>query len=923
MDASTPESGSGHLPMVGSQAPVPAITASVQMRAPALPAWDTEAAVAFLIALIGSGLLAVAAIDPELGGCHGATFALPTERDALSRWIEARQGKHNLYFTLNEPVPREQQQGKHGRVCKADIARIRGIAIDCDPHFDPTADDGGLSKERERLWHQALDWRQRQEASAVIDSGGGYQGVWLLRESLPATPQTIAAAEAQARGFALLNGGDNTHDVSHLFRMPGTVNLPNAKKRARKRVPAPVLGKVYDPRRLHTLDHLAILAPPITARAATARAATARAATAAKLNFDLSAAWEAVGAPERLDPELVERLTRARAARPQLDKCLAAEAMPGDRSARDYAVAAAVIQAGISEPADVAAIIAAYSPDKFEAEAEARDDGRAEYYLRKTVANALARVKPDTQPGDFFKPIQDGGEDGVQAAGRREGEKAASEIGELVDIFGDDDPADLSTSPAGSLPGVIEGIARTIATQMGVPESFVATAAVAALAGTIGNALKLQVNAHSADFSVPATLSVVIVARPGRKKSPTIAAVLRPVKQIDRELYRQSCQEQAAREAMVRAAKSKREAAGGLPPAPPMRRLWVDDATLEKQVRIHADNPCGIIRAPDELFAFLGSFGAYKRNGDGDRSTMLRLIDGGDISVDRMTGSTRADSALMGLIASTQPDKIRQHAQNLGTDGFLQRLIFVTDDGAERTPLDVPADGAAVAEYERAVRGMFALRAAAGRTVQLSPEARTILTGTWTRVRALGRLPGASAAWEGHISKWEGLIYRIALTFHALDTWDLTGGVSTESGHEVTAETAQRASRFVAFLVRHALRFYSEFCEPAEETVEAREVAGYLLTRPDILSVTARDIEKARRPLSGKRHLTRSAMRALADAGWVSVAEMGADGPTKWTIDPRIHVRFAERADREKARRTQAHTQMLAALSAKRELRDV
>ena len=441
----------------------------------------------------------------------------------------------------------------------------------------------------------------------------------------------------------MANGGDNTHDVSHLFRMPGTVNLPNAKKRARKRVPAPVLGKVYDPRRLHTLDHLAILAPPITARAATARAATARAATAraataAKLNFDLSAAWEAVGAPERLDPELVERLTRARAARPQLDKCLAAEAMQGDRSARDYAVAAAVIQAGISEPADVAAIIAAYSPDKFEAEAEAHDDGRAEYYLRKTVANALARVKPDAQPGDFFEPI----EDGFEVAGEREGEKAASEIGELVDIFGDDDPADLSTPPAGSLPGVVDGIARTIATQMGVPESFVATAAVAALAGTIGNALKLQVNAHSADFSVPATLSVVIVA-----------------------------------------------------------------------------------------------------------------------------------------------------------------------------------------------------------------------------------------------------------------------------------------SRFVAFLVRHALRFYTEFCEPAEETVEAREVAGYLLTRPDILSVTARDIEKARRPLSGKRHLTRSAMRALADAGWVAVAEMGADGPTKWTIDPRIHVRFAERADREKARRTQAHSQMLAALSAKRELRDV
>ncbi|WCS26689.1 DUF3987 domain-containing protein [Methylobacterium sp. NMS14P] len=900
----------GHEPVrVGSQLVDPeALTAaSAGPAAALLPAWNTDQAASFLIDLVCSGQLSVAAIHPITGACHGATFAVPDERDELVAWIESHQGKANLHFLLNAPLHPERQTGKSGRVKRQDLSALRGIVIDQDPQRDVEAEPGGFERERQRLLGEAKRHIEDPNGpSAVIDSGGGIQMVFLFPKALSATSENIAAVEAQARALAQHYGGDATSDAAHLFRIPWTINLPNASKRKRGRQPALASGKVLKPWRFHTLDDLAKVAPPVADESAITETT----------EFDLGAAWEARGDPERLDPELAARLKEARRERPRLDKLLSREPAPqGGRSDRDYAIAATLIEAGFTDPSEVAALVAAHSPDKFEAEADAHHDERAEYYLRRTVATALARVKPSARPSDFFKPIE---EDAGATA-----KETTEDHGGPVDIFGDDDPADLSAPPAGSLPSVVEGIASTIATQMGVPESFVATAAVAALAGTIGNALKLQVNAHSSDFSVPATLSVVIVARPGRKKSPTIAAVLRPVKQIDRELYRQSCQEQAAREAMVRAAKSKREAAGGLPPAPPMRRLWVDDATLEKQVRIHADNPCGIIRAPDELFAFLGSFGAYKRNGDGDRSTMLRLIDGGDISVDRMTGSTRADSALMGLIASTQPDKIRQHAQNLGTDGFLQRLIFVTDDGAERTPLDVPADGAAVAEYERAVRGMFALRAAAGRTVQLSPEARTILTGTWARVRALGRLPGASAAWEGHISKWEGLIYRIALTFHALDTWDLTGGVSTESGHEVTGETAQRASRFVAFLVRHALRFYTEFCEPAEEMVEAREVAGYLLTRPDILSVTARDIEKARRPLSGKRHLTRSAMRALADAGWVAVAEMGADGPTKWTIDPRIHVRFAERADREKARRTQAHTQMLAALSAKRELRDV
>ncbi|MER2196663.1 DUF3987 domain-containing protein [Methylobacterium brachiatum] len=862
------------------------------------------------MALIGSGLIAVAAIDPEAGGCHGATFALPSQCEALNRWIEARQGKYNLYFTLNEPVPPEEQQGKNGRVCKADIARIRGVAIDCDPVFDPNAEDGGLTKERERLFAQAVEWRKRDAASAAIDSGGGYQGVWLLRDPLPATPEIVAAVEAQARGLAHLNNGDNTHDVSHLFRLPGTLNLPNAKKRARKRVPAAVQGKVFDdPRRLHTLKDLAILAPPILTRQA----------AEARRDFDLAAAWEALRDPAKLGPGLTARLTAARAVRPSLDKCLSEEnTIQCDRSKRDFAVAAAVIRAGFLEPPEIAAIVAAYSPEKFEAEAEARGDGRAEYYLRRTAANALAQIKPDAQsvvcakpeaqPSDFFETIED------------VATESAEVIGEPVDLFGEDDPADLSAPPPDSLPEVVEAFARTIAIQMGVPESFAAITTVAALAGAIGNALRLQVNQHSADFRVPASLAVVIVARPGRKKSPTIDTVLAPHRALDRELHAASSQARSAWRAAHCTPKGSPKA--GAPPPPPERQILVDDATLEKQVRIHADNPAGIIRAPDELLAFLGNMGAYKRSSEGDRGTILKMLDGSAVKMDRVSGTVRADSALMGLIASTQPDKIRTLTRDLGSDGFLQRLIFITDDGLDRLPQDVPVDRGAVAEYERAVRAMFALRSNSCGVVQLSPEARAILSQIWSRVRALGRLPGASEAWAGHISKWEGMTYRIALTFHALDSWACTGGVPTGSGTDVTATTARRASRFITFLVRHALRFYGEFYEPSEHTAEAREVAGYLLTRPDILSVTARDIEKVRRPLAGKRSLTQAAMRELEHLGWITVAERGAEGPSKWTVNPRIHERFAAHAEREKVQRAQAQAQIAAALSAKQGLRD-
>ncbi|WCS26734.1 DUF3987 domain-containing protein [Methylobacterium sp. NMS14P] len=885
----------------------------------ALPHWDTKNFTTFVIDLINSGRIPLAAIHPATGACHGRTFTLPAELDVMSAWIEERQGTHNLHFALNEPVPQNLQQGKVGRVRREDLSALRGVIVDIDPRPEIEAQPGGLARERERLRGVAKGMIEDPHGpSAIIDSGAGLQVVFLFPKPLPATAENIAAVEAQSRALARLYGGDATNDAAHLFRLPGTVNLPNARKQKRGRKPAAAVGTVFKPWRFHTLDSLVALAPPDEPEQAYPVSAPA---------FDMSLAWEACGEPGELPADLVVRLTAARAAHPVLDKLLNAErAEQGGRSDRDFAIACASVEGGMSDRAEVAAIVAAYSPDKFEDEDERRGSGRAEAYLAGTVEKAFAKVAK-AGPAAMFTPVAGAADEALantaETCGGGEAPATTGETfrdGDPLDIFGDDDPSDLSTPPEGSLPDVVAPFARTVAVQMGVPESFAAVAAIAALAGTIGNALTLRVREHSAGFQPPASLAIVIVARPGRKKSPTIAAALAPIRTLDSELHQASGAQRAAWRALHCTPKGTPKA--GAPPQPPEHQIGVDNATVEKQVRIHADNPTGIIRHPDELSAFLGSMGAYKRGSEGDRGTILTMLDGGPVSFERVGGTVRAESALMGLIASTQPEKIRTLTRDLGSDGFLQRLIPIMDDGAEREPLDVPADPDAVAQYERAVRGMYDIRNTGGGTVYLSPEARAILTATWRRIRALSAIPGASAAWEGHVSKWEGFLYRIALTFHALDTWAILETVPAGPGVPVTAETARRASRFAQFLVRHALRFYGEFYEPAEHTVEAREIAGFLLTHPDKLSVTPRDIEKGRRALQGERRRTLAAMGALENAGWVSVADRGAEGPSRWTVNPHIHERFAAHAAREKVQRAQAQQRLAAALSAKRGLRD-
>lgn len=513
-------------------------------------------------------------------------------------------------------------------------------------------------------------------------------------------------------------------------------------------------------------------------------------------------------------------------------------------------------------------------------------------------------------PEQFFEPIE--GDDPPPSPG--EGANTVWD-GEPVDIFGDDDPAELSAPPAECLPSVIEGFVRTEAARKGVSEAFAAATAVTAIGGAIGSTLALQPKRHDTGWVVYAALPAVLVARPGRKKSPLIAAALRPLRDLDREHGARWQREHAAWEAVNRPTRGR----GGTPPKTPepaLRQHLVDDATLEKQVRIHASNPRGVLRAPDEFVAFLANMGAYKRNGEGDRSTMLRLMDGGPISLERVGGSVRAEMAIMGLLASTQPEKIRTLAHDLGSDGMLQRIIFVVDDGIERPSLDIPPDLSALRNYDGAIRALASIDKLTGGTVRLAREAHDVMAGAVEQIRALAQLPGSSEAWEGHISKWEGLAFKILLIFHAVETWDFVGSVPVDV--EVSASTARRASAFVFFLLRHAWRFYAEFYEPAAETQEARWIANWLLTRPELRTITPRDIERVRRSLQGNRRLTLLAMRSLERAGWVAPATMSTDAPSHWHVNPAVHLRFAERAVRETARRAEERRRIEAAVEVKR-----
>jgi hypothetical protein len=276
-----------------------------------------------------------------------------------------------------------------------------------------------------------------------------------------------------------------------------------------------------------------------------------------------------------------------------------------------------------------------------------------------------------------------------------------------ADIFGHEDPGELGSPPAGSLPSALERWAASEARRKGVPVSFAAISAVTAAAAAVGGSLRLQARLLDTEWTEPAGFFTTIVADPGSAKSAIIKAAMQPLNDLNKEFMRDWKPRKAAWDAAVKPFRQNRKGAVDPGPEPICKRVTFDNATAEKLVRMLSENPRGMVCTPDELASALGSFGAYKRNGEGDRAQMLRTFDGDDVVVDRVGGGTiSAENALMSLIAGTQPDKLRTLTKDLGVDGLLQRFIFVLHDGKDRRGVDEAPDAETSADYRRIIQGL-------------------------------------------------------------------------------------------------------------------------------------------------------------------------------------------------------------------------
>lgn len=188
----------------------------------------TGDAVAFLESWFPDGPWVLTSIVPDGGKTDTRTFAA-ADLPRMHAWIDERQGVQSIYFTVNRTFRAMKKKPK-----KSDIAAAHALHVDVDPRVGED-----LAEERERALRILREYDPAP--TIIIDSGGGYQGFWLLDGDVDLTGEP----EDETRHHAIEDRNlqievklqaDACHNIDRIMRLPGTVNVPGEKKRKKGRL---------------------------------------------------------------------------------------------------------------------------------------------------------------------------------------------------------------------------------------------------------------------------------------------------------------------------------------------------------------------------------------------------------------------------------------------------------------------------------------------------------------------------------------------------------------------------------------------------------------------------------------------------------------------------------------------------------------
>ncbi|MEA5515775.1 DUF3987 domain-containing protein [Nodularia sp. UHCC 0506] len=220
-------------------------------------------------------------------------------------------------------------------------------------------------------------------------------------------------------------------------------------------------------------------------------------------------------------------------------------------------------------------------------------------------------------------------------------------------------PFDLLFGDGGELATMLYELAETMPTSV----EHLLTTLVPVVGSLIGTSSEIVAKAQG-NFVEPCIFQSLVLARSGELKSPTQKVIVKPLERLEnlaREQYQEDLKEYAREYAEWQKNKDDSEP----PTKPTLNRFIVSNLSQEAKIKLHCENPRGLLQFKDEASAFWSGRNKY-RNGIGDDQELeLSEFNGGILRRDLVdpeksayipksaickTGNTQFDT-LKGILA--------------------------------------------------------------------------------------------------------------------------------------------------------------------------------------------------------------------------------------------------------------------------------
>ena len=195
------------------------------MAEDAMPKTNAEEAVRFLEWLRPGGPWPL--ILPTADWDRGTPLTFAREREQLRAIISEKSGKFGIFYPVADVEPGLQRQPEKKHLVKT---RLLHVDLDPPPGLPPADFDQWVEAKIEEVGKQTHSPRP----SCIVRSGNGLHLLWALAEAhyLGGAEIIISDFEAYTNGLARAFGAnDGTWNANRVLRLPGSINLPNLKKR--------------------------------------------------------------------------------------------------------------------------------------------------------------------------------------------------------------------------------------------------------------------------------------------------------------------------------------------------------------------------------------------------------------------------------------------------------------------------------------------------------------------------------------------------------------------------------------------------------------------------------------------------------------------------------------------------------------------